>query len=69
MLVAGFSGLLFVPWFTEYFGLTDAADPVFRTVLPALVVWFALLSAAYRFRVLDRTLGLAQLSADGTSDR
>ncbi|MFD2093512.1 HAD-IC family P-type ATPase [Blastococcus deserti] len=69
VLVAAFSGLLFVPWFTEYFGLTDAADPVFRTVLPALVVWFALLSAAYRFRVLDRALGLAQLSASGASGR
>ena len=50
VLVVVFSGLLFVPWFTDYFGLTDAADPVFRTVLPALVLWFALLTAAYRFR-------------------
>ena len=31
---------------------------MFRTVLPALVLWFALLTAAYRFRVLDRALGL-----------
>jgi multisubunit Na+/H+ antiporter MnhC subunit len=38
----------------------DAADPVFRTVLPALVIWFALLSAAYRLRLLERALGLAQ---------
>ncbi|RBY94800.1 haloacid dehalogenase [Blastococcus sp. TBT05-19] len=62
VLVVAFSGLLFVPWFTTYFGLTDAADPVFRTVLPALLVWFALLTAAYRFRVLDRALGLARLT-------
>ncbi|HZB18330.1 MAG TPA: HAD-IC family P-type ATPase [Blastococcus sp.] len=57
VLVVVFSGLLFVPWFTDYFGLTQAADPVFRTVLPALVLWFALLSWAYRSRVLERALG------------
>jgi cation-transporting ATPase E len=57
-LVAVFSAGLFVPAFTGYFGLTDAADPVFRTVLPALVVWFLLLSAVYRSRLLERALGL-----------
>jgi cation-transporting P-type ATPase E len=57
VLVVVFSGLLFVPWFTDYFGLTQAADPVFRTVLPALVLWFALLSWAYRSRALERALG------------
>jgi cation-transporting P-type ATPase E len=62
-LVVAFSGLLFVPWFTDYFGLTDAADPVFRTVLPALVLWFGVLTAAYRSRVLDRALGLDKLPA------
>jgi cation-transporting ATPase E len=61
-LVAAFSGGLFASPFTDYFGLTHAADPVFRTVLPALVLWFAVLSAAYRFRLLDRVLGLAKLS-------
>ena len=60
--VAAFSGGLFVSPFTDYFGLTHAADPVFRTVLPALVLWFVVLSAAYRFRILDRALGLAKLS-------
>jgi cation-transporting P-type ATPase E len=62
VLVAAFSGGLFVSPFTDYFGLTHAADPVFRTVLPALVLWFVVLSAAYRFRILDRALGLAKLS-------
>src|SRR4051812_16558768 len=57
VLVVVFSGLLFVPWFTDYFGLTQAADPVFRTVLPALVLWFALLSWAYRANLLERALG------------
>ena len=59
VLVVAFTGLLFVPAATDYFGLTHAAHPVFNTVLPALVVWFVLLSAAYRFRVLERALGLA----------
>ena len=34
---------------------------MFTTVLPALVLWFVALSAAYRFRVLDRALGLHEL--------
>ncbi len=64
-LVVAFSAGLFVPAFTGDFGLTDAADPVFRTVLPALVVWFAVLSAAYRARLLERALGLAPPEQDG----
>ena len=69
VLVVAFSGGLFVPWFTDYFGLTDAAEPVFQTVLPALLVWFCVLSAVYRFRLLDRALGLRDLTATGTSPR
>ncbi|MGK5113325.1 HAD-IC family P-type ATPase [Geodermatophilus sp. CPCC 205506] len=65
VLVVAFGGGLFVPWFTDYFGLTDAAEPVFFVVLPALVVWFAVLSAAYRFRLLDRALGLPAPRAAG----
>ncbi|MGY1783352.1 HAD-IC family P-type ATPase [Geodermatophilus sp. SYSU D01036] len=57
-LVVVFSAGLFWPAFTTYFGLTEAADPVFETVLPALVLWFAVLTAAYRFRLLERALGL-----------
>jgi cation-transporting ATPase E len=57
-LVVAFTGLLFVPVLTDYFGLTDAAEPVFATVLPALVLWFAALTAVYRFRLLERALGL-----------
>ncbi|MGY2084920.1 HAD-IC family P-type ATPase [Blastococcus sp. SYSU DS0539] len=68
-LVVAFSGLLFVPWFTDYFGLTEAAGPVFRTVLPALVVWFLVLTAAYRVRVLERALGFAPLTAAGPTGR
>jgi cation-transporting ATPase E len=69
VLVVAFSAGLFVPAFTGYFGLTDAADPVFRTVLPALVLWFVLLSAAYRFRLLDRALGLGKLPEQATPGR
>jgi cation-transporting ATPase E len=65
VLVAVFTGELFVPAVTDYFGLTGAADPVFFTVLPALVIWFAALSAAYRFRLLDRALGLKNLPGQG----
>ena len=57
VLTVAFSIGLFVPWFTDYFGLSDAAKPVFFTVLPALLIWFTALSAAYRFRLLDRVLG------------
>ena len=60
-LVAAFIGVLFVPTLSDYFGLTGPALPVFTAVLPALLVWFVLLSAAYRFRVLDRVLGLDAL--------
>ena len=61
VLVVVFTAGLFVPAVTDYFGLTGAADPVFFTVLPALVLWFLLLSAVYRFRLLERALGLGDL--------
>ena len=61
VLVAVFVAVLFIPALWSYFGLTGPALPVFTTVLPALVLWFVALSAAYRFRVLDRMLGIDQL--------
>jgi cation-transporting ATPase E len=69
VLVVAFSGGLFIPWFTDYFGLTDAAEPVFQTVLPALLIWFLVLSAVYRFCLLDRALGLRDLTRAGASPR
>ncbi|WP_448619454.1 HAD-IC family P-type ATPase [Geodermatophilus sp. URMC 65] len=69
VLVVAFTGGLFVEPFTDYFGLTHAADPVFRTVLPALVLWFVLLTAAYRLRLLERALGLHQLPAASVAGR
>jgi cation-transporting ATPase E len=56
-LVVAFSAGLFWPAFTTYSGLTDA-EPVFETVLPALVLWCALLTAAYRLRLPERALGV-----------
>ena len=61
VLVAVFAAVLFVPALSTYFGLTGLVPPVFTIVLPALVLWFAALSAAYRFRLLDRVLGLDEL--------
>ncbi len=61
VLVAAFVAVLFVPALSTYFGLTGPAMPVFVVVLPALVAWFGTLSAAYRYRLLDRVLGLDEL--------
>ena len=61
VLVLVLGAVLFVPTLSDYFGLTHAAEPVFQVVLPALVLWFVLLTAAYRFRLLDRVLGLDDL--------
>ena len=67
VLVVAFAVVLFVPAMSNYFGLTGPARPVFTTVLPALALWFVALSAAYRFRLLDRILGLSELPAGSPS--
>jgi cation-transporting ATPase E len=56
VLMVAFAGVVFTPVLSTYFGLTGAAMPVFAVVVPSLVGWFLLLSAGYRFRVLDRIL-------------
>ncbi|WP_233160066.1 HAD-IC family P-type ATPase [Pseudonocardia sp. MH-G8] len=61
-LLVAFAAVLFTPALSNYFGLTGAAPPVFEAVLPALGLWFAALSAAYRIRLLDRVLGLDELA-------
>ncbi|WP_203840431.1 HAD-IC family P-type ATPase [Winogradskya humida] len=58
VLIAVFVAVLFVPVLSDYFGLTGPAGPVFEVVLPALVLWFAALTAAFRFRLLEKVLGL-----------
>ena len=60
-LVAVFAAVLFVPALYTYFGLTAGNSFVLAVVLAALVPWFAALTAAYRFRLLDRVLGLDEL--------
>jgi cation-transporting P-type ATPase E len=67
VLVVAFAVVRFVPALSNYFGLTGPARPVFTTVLPALALWFVALSAAYRFRLLDRILGLSELPAGSPS--
>jgi cation-transporting ATPase E len=61
VLIAVVVAVLFTPALSGYFGLTHAVQPVYTVVLPALVVWFLALSAAYRLRLLDRVLGLGDL--------
>ena len=63
VLVAAFVGVLFTPALSDYFGLTGPAAPVFVAVLPALLLWFIVLTVAYRVRLLDRVLGLDSLAA------
>ena len=63
LLVALLAALV-VPTLREYFGLTRPAGIVYEIALPLLVVWFVALGAAYRFRVMDRLLGLPELLAD-----
>jgi len=67
VLVVVFVGVLFIPALSDYFGLTGPARPVFTAVLPALVIWFVALTAAYRFRVLDRMLGTDRLPRTGAA--
>ena len=62
-LLAVLVAALFTPAVSDYFGLTGAAPPVYTTVLPVLVIWFVALAAAYRYRVLDRLLGLRHLAS------
>ena len=64
VLVAAIAAVLFVPALYRYFGLTAGHSFVVRIVGVAVVLWFAALSAAYHFRLLDRVLGLEQIRAD-----
>nr|WP_232531051.1 HAD-IC family P-type ATPase [Microlunatus antarcticus] len=57
-LLVGLLTALVVPTPRTYFGLTRPAGIVYQTSVPLLVVWFLALAGAYRFRVMDRLLGL-----------
>ncbi len=60
-LLVAFVGVLYTPVLSDYFGLTGPSRPMLVTVIPALAIWFVVLSAAYRWRVLDRLLGVDEL--------
>jgi cation-transporting P-type ATPase E len=68
-LLAVFAAVLFVPALYTYFGLTGPTSQVFGTVLPALVLWFATLSLIFRYRLLERVLGLTSLPAPDSATR
>jgi cation-transporting ATPase E len=63
LLVALLTALV-VPALHTYFGLTRPAGIVYQIAVPLLVAWFLALGAAYRFRVMDRLLGLAGRPTD-----
>jgi magnesium-transporting ATPase (P-type) len=60
-LLVVFAAVLFVPTLYDYFGLTAGNSFVLAICLITLVLWFGALTAAYRFRLLDRALGLDTL--------
>ena len=71
LLVALLTALV-VPTLRDYFGLTRPAGIVYAITLPLLGLWFLVLGAAYRLRVMDRLIGLPDLQADrpaGSSPR
>ena len=53
---------LVVPALWDYFGLTRPASIIYLIVLPLLLLWFLTMALAYRFRVMDRLLGLPEPS-------
>jgi cation-transporting ATPase E len=66
VLIVVFAAVLFVPALSTYFGLTGPGQAVFNTVLPALVLWFAVLTLVLRLRLLDRILKLDQINGPAT---
>jgi cation-transporting ATPase E len=61
VLLAGLVAALVVPTLRNYFGLTQPVGIVYDIALPLLLLWFLALAAAYRFRIMDRLLGLQDL--------
>jgi cation-transporting ATPase E len=61
LLTAAFFVVLYTPALADYFGITDPARPIWTSVVPALLLWFLALTAAFRWRLMDRLLGLDDL--------
>ncbi|MBW0102885.1 HAD-IC family P-type ATPase [Pseudonocardia sp. KRD291] len=57
-LAAAFAVVLLIPATRSYFGLTAPDPPVVYVAVPAVLVWFVVISVVLRFRVLERMLGL-----------
>ena len=68
LLLVGLLAALVVPTPRDYFGLTRPAPVVYEIAVPLLVVWFVVLSATYRLRLVDRVLGLDDLVPDEPVD-
>jgi cation-transporting ATPase E len=66
-LLAGLTAALVVPALRDYFDLTRPVPIVYAAVLPMLLLWFVALGASYRFRLMDRLLGLQDLVPGLTS--
>jgi cation-transporting ATPase E len=60
-LLVVFTAVLFVSTLYNYFGLTAGNSFVLAICLVTLALWFVALTAAYRFRLLERALGLDAL--------
>ncbi|GAA2878055.1 cation transporter E1-E2 family ATPase [Actinoplanes cyaneus] len=61
VLILAFLVVINVPVLWSYFGLIGPARPVTAIVPPALLLWFLALTAAFRFKLLDRALGVHNL--------
>lgn len=61
LLVVVFFVVLYTPALSTYFGITDPARPIWTTVVPGLALWFLALTAVFRWRLMDRVLGLDDL--------
>jgi cation-transporting ATPase E len=61
VLVVALGAVTTVPALYNYFGITSTNPFVLAVVLIPLALWFVTLSAAYRYRLLDRVLGLDEL--------
>jgi cation-transporting ATPase E len=68
-LLAGLLAALIVPVFRDYFGLTRPAGIVYQTALPVLGIWFLVMAVAFRLRVMDRLLGLPDLTTHDLTER
>ena len=63
-LLGALLAALVTPRLRNYFGLTRPVGVVYDTALPLLAAWFLALTLAFRLRLMDRLLGLDDLTDD-----